>query len=269
MEYSIEQLSKLANVSVRTLHYYDEIGLLKPAFRVSNGRRFYGIDQLLILEDIIFLKKMGFSLKKIKSMVGISNKDKSALMKIKKHYLQKEIERLKNLIKLIDSTEFYYEGKALNQDELFKRFELLQNDTKKYKQLFEKDYGKMEDDDEAKKIKKMSIEEQKEYFEKLMSKVDKKKYGEKLASFMKKLTAAIDKNLKEDSNEVQLLMKEYLEILKMLPFPISKKKWLGMAIAMGNDLDTYTVSSKVHPEFPAFLSKAMLIFSEKYFEKNK
>lgn len=44
MEYSVEDLSKLAGVSVRALHYYDEIGLLKPAIRMRNGRRYYGIE---------------------------------------------------------------------------------------------------------------------------------------------------------------------------------------------------------------------------------
>lgn len=64
MEYSVKDLCKLAKVSVRTLHYYDEIGLLKPKIRMENGRRYYSGEQILKLMDIIFFKKKGFSLKK-------------------------------------------------------------------------------------------------------------------------------------------------------------------------------------------------------------
>lgn len=66
MDYSVEDMSRLLKVSVRTLHYYDEIELLKPAFRMQNGRRYYGFEQLIKLSDIIFFKKLGFSLKKNK-----------------------------------------------------------------------------------------------------------------------------------------------------------------------------------------------------------
>jgi len=67
-------------VSVRTLHYYDEIDLLKPTYRKSNGRRSYSEEELLKLMEIIFLKKFGFNLKKIASMLNLGNKDKRALM---------------------------------------------------------------------------------------------------------------------------------------------------------------------------------------------
>jgi DNA-binding transcriptional MerR regulator len=56
MKYSVNQVSKLSGVSVRTLHYYDEIGLLKPMGLAKNGYRFYGEEQLLKLQQILFYR---------------------------------------------------------------------------------------------------------------------------------------------------------------------------------------------------------------------
>jgi len=119
MEYSVEDVSKLAKVSVRTLHYYDEIGLLKPAIRMENGRRYYAQEQVLRLMDIIFFKKIGFSLKKIESMLNLGNKDKRSLLIVKKEFLKKELKRIKDSIQSIDITlEFYFKGENLNSNKV-------------------------------------------------------------------------------------------------------------------------------------------------------
>ena len=62
--YTVKQLSSLAGVSTRTLHYYDEIGLLKPTTIEENGYRRYGEQAVYLLQQILFYKEMGFSLEK-------------------------------------------------------------------------------------------------------------------------------------------------------------------------------------------------------------
>ncbi len=262
MNYSVENLSKLANVSVRTLHYYDEIGLLRPAMSMENGRRYYQIEQLLILLDVLFFKKIGFSLEKIKSMLTASNVDKTSLLAAKKLYLKKEIKRMQELIKIIDQTEFYFEGDKKDQAEILKQFELLQKNTNEYKKSFEKEFGKFIDKERAEKIKKMSIEEQKELIEKKLNskKFDKKLYKKRANACMKKIIEAINNNVKEDSQEVQALMKEYFEISSMIQ-PLSKKDWMRIAISTGDDFDAFTIWSKMHPKMPKFLFKAMKIYA--------
>jgi DNA-binding transcriptional MerR regulator len=88
MEYSVESLAKLTKVSVRTLHYYDEIDLLKPLIRMANGRRYYGIEQLHRLLEILYFKEMGISLKKIRLMVDAQVKDKSSFLSAQKTVLK-------------------------------------------------------------------------------------------------------------------------------------------------------------------------------------
>ncbi len=70
MNWYVKEFSALTNVSVATLHHYDAVGLLKPSVRQSNGYRLYSERDLIKLERIIALKFFGFSLQKIKVLVG-------------------------------------------------------------------------------------------------------------------------------------------------------------------------------------------------------
>lgn len=66
---SISQVAKLTGVSIRTLQYYDEIGLLKPSKLTTAGYRIYDDDALQTLQQILFFKELGFSLKEIKEIL--------------------------------------------------------------------------------------------------------------------------------------------------------------------------------------------------------
>ena len=63
--YSVKKLASLAGVSVRTLHLYDEIGLLKPSIRTEKKYRLYGRAEALRLQQILFYKELGMPLKEI------------------------------------------------------------------------------------------------------------------------------------------------------------------------------------------------------------
>jgi len=67
--HSVKRLSGLAGVSSRTLHYYDQIGLLKPAGYGDNGYRFYDRAALLRLQQILFFRELDFSLKEIQEII--------------------------------------------------------------------------------------------------------------------------------------------------------------------------------------------------------
>src|SRR5438477_11765700 len=75
MAYTVKQVATISGVSVRTLHFYDEAGLLKPAYHGPNGYRFYEEPQLLILQQILFYREMGFELKQIKEVLGRTDFD--------------------------------------------------------------------------------------------------------------------------------------------------------------------------------------------------
>src|SRR5438105_3753773 len=70
MAYTVKQVAAMSGVSVRTLHFYDETGLLKPAYCGANGYRFYEEPQLLMLQQILFYRELGLELKQIKEILG-------------------------------------------------------------------------------------------------------------------------------------------------------------------------------------------------------
>lgn len=100
-QWYIKEFSKLTNMSVRTLHHYDDIGLLKPSIRLPNGYRLYSETDLLILQQIIALKFFGFELSNIQTLL----KDEAeALIQLRaqKKALQSKIVQLQNANKTLD-----------------------------------------------------------------------------------------------------------------------------------------------------------------------
>jgi DNA-binding transcriptional MerR regulator len=104
MVYTVKRLANLAGVSVRTLHYYDEIGLLKPQSRNASGYRHYGEEAVVRLQQIMFFRELGFGLDEIKKIV--SSPDFDALEALQSHrtLLSKEAERIIELLATVDMT---------------------------------------------------------------------------------------------------------------------------------------------------------------------
>ncbi|MBX7067423.1 MAG: MerR family transcriptional regulator [Parachlamydiales bacterium] len=125
MVYTVKKLSELSGVTVRTLHFYEEIALLKPAYYGSNGYRYYEEKQLLQLQQILFFKELGFSLKQILKIVGRSDFDQLAALHSHRNALNKEWEKIGVLLKTIDRTIKHINGKKKMKDkEMFDGFNI-------------------------------------------------------------------------------------------------------------------------------------------------
>ena len=101
MAMKVKELADLVGISVRTLHYYDEIGLLSPQKSTDSGYRLYSNDDLEILQQILFFRKLDFPLKEIKQIISSSSFDKQeALIKHKKMLVEKrsQIDKLINTV---------------------------------------------------------------------------------------------------------------------------------------------------------------------------
>ena len=101
---SIGKVAKLTGVSVRTLHYYDEIGLLIPSEISDAGYRYYDETELEILQQIMFYRELDFSLDDIQQIMKSDGYDKLHALKRQKELLMLKQERLTKLISLIDNT---------------------------------------------------------------------------------------------------------------------------------------------------------------------
>lgn len=102
--YGVKAIAKISGVSIRTLHYYDKIGLLKPLHRTNVGYRFYGEQQLLRLQQILFYKELGFALKKIQQLLDNSDFDLVEALEQHKLVLSARQKRIDALISTIDTT---------------------------------------------------------------------------------------------------------------------------------------------------------------------
>ena len=103
MKMQIKEFAEFTGVSVRTLHYYDEIGLLKPAHVDSfTGYRFYDEQSLLRMQEILFYRELDFSLKSIGEILSSQDYDKNKALKEQKQLLTLKKERLERLISAID-----------------------------------------------------------------------------------------------------------------------------------------------------------------------
>ncbi len=99
----IKNFAEITGVSVRTLHYYDEIGLLKPAYvEAYTGYRYYDEKSLLRMQEILFYRELDFSLKSIAEILSTPNYDNNKALKEQKHLLILKKERLEKLISAID-----------------------------------------------------------------------------------------------------------------------------------------------------------------------
>ena len=104
MKLKIREFAKLTGVSVRTLHFYDEIGLLKPSsVDEQNGYRFYDEKTLMRMQEILFYRELNFSLKEIRMILSSPDYDKQNALKEQKHLLTLKKERLERIISALDS----------------------------------------------------------------------------------------------------------------------------------------------------------------------
>jgi DNA-binding transcriptional MerR regulator len=120
MSLTVKQLASLAGVSVRTLHYYDEIGLLKPDSVAPNGYRQYSEPAVLLLQQILFYREMDLPLEAIRDLVTRPEFDVVRALQAHRISLQEKSKRLSQLIDTIDKTIEHLEGKRpMKQKEYF------------------------------------------------------------------------------------------------------------------------------------------------------
>lgn len=133
----ISEVAKLTGITVRTLHYYDEIGLLKPSEITEAGYRLYSREDLEILQQILFFRELYFPLSQIKEIMNNPNYDKEEALKKQKELLIQQRQRIEGLIKLIEKR---IEG---DNNMSFKEFDMneIEENKKKYAKEVKERWG--------------------------------------------------------------------------------------------------------------------------------
>lgn len=194
MPYTIHNLAKLAGVSVRTLHYYDEIGLLSPANIQKNGYRQYEEPQLIRLQQILFFRELDFELAEIKEILNRPNYSVIGALDEQKKMIELKRKRLDKLITTITTTiTTMQNNQPIKGDELYDAFK--DDDVKQYQAEVKERWGNTEAYKQSTaKIAKMTKDEMAKLKE------DGKKFTQKLADTM---------DLPVDSPEAQALVAEH------------------------------------------------------------
>lgn len=144
---SISQVAKLTGVSIRTLQYYDEIGLLKPSKLTASGYRMYDGDALQTLQQILFFKELGFSLKEIKEILEKPDFDRVAAFKKQKELFLLKRDRLDRLIRLLERLEKGEQCMSFKEFDLSDYIDALEDFKSNQKETVIKHWGSIENFD--------------------------------------------------------------------------------------------------------------------------
>jgi DNA-binding transcriptional MerR regulator len=116
-------VSELAGVTPRTLHHYDEIGLLKPTRVEANGYRYYDEQALLRLQQILFFRELGFDLDKIKQIMAKPDFDLVSALQTHRYRLQARQLHTQRLIRTVDATISHLVGEvSMSEKKIFEGF---------------------------------------------------------------------------------------------------------------------------------------------------
>lgn len=165
MEYTVQKLGKMAGVSTRTLRYYDEIGILKPARINSSGYRIYGQKEVDKLQQILFYRELGISLDSIKEIINSPTFEGTVALKEHREKLMERRGQLDMLIANVEKTIAAAEGRiTMSNKEKFEGFKqrIIEDNEKKYGKEIREKYGDETIDKSNKKLKNMTEEQYKE-----------------------------------------------------------------------------------------------------------
>ncbi|WP_099156643.1 MerR family transcriptional regulator [Virgibacillus ndiopensis] len=157
----VKEVADLVGISVRTLHHYDEIGLLIPKNTTESGYRLYSNSELETLQQILFFKELGFPLKKIKEIISSPSFDRGEALALHRKMLVEKRIRLDKMISTIDKTIQHAKGEIeMSNNEKFEGFDFSHNP---YEQEARERWGDKAVDESNAKINNMSKGERKDF----------------------------------------------------------------------------------------------------------
>lgn len=251
-KYSVKQLAKLSGVSVRTLHHYDEIGLLKPSVRTEVRYRLYGETELLRLQQILFYRELDFPLKDIRGILDDPDFDILEALESHKVSLSAKRDRIGQLLATVDKTihNLKNERVMLKPEELYEG--LKPETAAQYRSEASEKYGKEAVEQSETELMKLG----KEGFEQL------KKEAEQVSA---RLFAK--RTMDPASDDVQELIAAHYAVTRRLwgttqSADKQAEAYAGLGQLYLSD-DRFTmVNGQPQPEFADFLSKAMSHFAK-------
>lgn len=191
----VKEVADLVGISVRTLHHYDEIGLLVPDKTTEAGYRIYSDENLETLQQILFFKELGFPLKKIREIIDSPTFEHQEALEMQRKMLIKKKSRLEKMIVTIEKTIKHSKGEIqMSNQEKFEGFDFSSNP---YEEEARRRWGDKAVDEANEKAKNMTS-------------LDQDKFNE----IYRKLAAI--RHLSPDSKEAQEAIDEWYQFLNKM-----------------------------------------------------
>lgn len=240
MAYTVKQLAGIAGVTPRTLHYYDEIGLLRPSSIGENNYRHYDDAAVLRLQQILFYRELGMSLDAIRSILDSPDFDIEAALRRHRDGLRMRAGRLNHLIDTVDRTLLHLKGeKTMSANELFAGFD---DETQaRYEQEASEMYGPQIVKDTSRRWKAYSAEE-------------KSRILAEGGAVYRELLQMIDRD--PCDRDVQAAVGRWHQNIRAFyePTPVIMR---GLAQAYEEQPEFAAFFAAMHPDMPGFLRRAI------------
>ncbi len=241
--YTVKQLASLAGITPRTLHHYDQIGLLKPSRVGDNGYRYYGEEALLRLQQILLYRELDMPLESIRLVLERRVFDVLGALEDHKGELRKRAARIERLIATVDDTILHLQGKKeMSEKQLFEPF------NEEQQAEYEKEAMRMYDPE----IVKASHRKWKSYTD-----ADKKRIGDEGNAVYIGFLNAIGKG--PASPEAQTCVAAWRKHMDYFWTP-NEEQLLGLADLYNEDARFKANFDKIDPRLAAFVREAVKVY---------
>lgn len=241
--YSVKELAELAGISVRTLHHYDQIDLLKPAFRTEKGYRFYGREELFLLQQILFYRELGFTLKQIDAIINDSDFNLLLALESHKKELKQKAKNVRELLRTVDKTiEELKNKKMMKDEEIYEGFS--KEEIRDIRKEVTERWGKEELSTVEERIRNLG----------LIGWKDEKKKGEEVNQLLADLI-----DLPYDHVQVQRAIELHFRYLNLF-YPVSKERYSALGKMYVSDERFKAYYDEYADGLASFLNEGIQVF---------
>jgi DNA-binding transcriptional MerR regulator len=241
VSFTVKQLAVMAGVSVRTLHYYDQIGLLRPQSYGENGYRYYAQEDLLRLQQILYFRELDFSLDQIKSIMERPDFDLLTALESHRRALRVRVTRLNTLIDTVDRTMQHLRGEiTMSKKDFYTGFD--EEQQKKYAEEAVRRWGEPAAASQ-KRWESLTRDEKND-----------------ILARMNEITLGISGNMDKgpESPEVQQWIDRWYQHINTYFYDCSLEIFESLGRMYNEDPAFRATYEKVRPGLAAFMEKAML-----------
>lgn len=246
MNMKVKEVAELVGVSVRTLHHYDQIGLLIPKEISDSGYRLYSEENLETLQQILFYRELGFPLKEIKMIINSPSFNRQEALVLQRKMLIQKRNRVDKMVETIDKTIKYMEGEIEMTNK--EKFEGINFENNQYEEEARRRWGNKSVGDMNTKLKKMSKDEQNDL-------------SERWDMIFNKLASL--RNQPPESQEVQATIKEWYTFLNRNFGKYSLDAFYGLGQLYISDERFAKNIDQYGEGLAKLMSEAMKVFAKK------